>query len=294
MRRDFLFLAIFLPPDRRIRGKQCFVAPIDDDVRAALLELGTRAPGLQAFLAGAPNARLFGIGIRNDLAEEASAAQQAWHILSGIVDGYSLFLDATPPKICPYFLLREGDSPDAGIRTYAAEGTWISMAPTKPESKQHWEDVKSAFSQRLLKLFDIAAAGSQESMSPLLHQVLYSARMFRHGTESGVFGIDFLCKFSALEGLVCGSEQRRKKHLLTTRLGALFRTTGFAQAKDIERLWELRCTASHQAKAFELANDPDSVNHAAYIESVDRLFRGVLVFALDSIDTCNGSPQVIS
>jgi hypothetical protein len=284
MRRDFLFLAMNLPPKHLVRDRHHFTATLDNITREYLLKSTQRVHGLQGFLLESAESPLFGIGVRNEHADEPLATRKAWQTLSGIVDGYALFLDAAPPKICPYFILREGNSADASLRSYAHEGTWLTMHPKEALSERRWEEVKYQHSQRLLKLFDIAAAEAAQLKPPLFHQILYSVRMFRHGAAAEVFGIQFLCKFSALEGLVCGSETSNKKQLLRDRLGPLFRKVPALNRSQIDTLWELRCTASHQAKAFEFEDDPDLVNHAIHIESLDRFFRGVLVFALDHFD----------
>jgi hypothetical protein len=283
-RRDFMFLASGLPPDQLIRGKHFLAAPIENDLREYLLKMEPRAPGLKHFIHALGKAPLFAICVRNNIEDENEATQSAWRTVAGIIDSYSLLIDANPPKVCPYLLLRVGDSPDAGIRAYSPEGTWASFAPRHPESQKRWDDVKAKFSQRLLKLFSTVGAETFESASPLCHQLLYSARMFRHGAESDTFGIHFLLKFSALEGLVCGPETKNKEKLLTERLGNLFRTTELLAGNQVKHLWHLRCTASHQAKAFELEADPHAVNHSPHIELLDRLFRGLLVFALDRLD----------
>jgi hypothetical protein len=283
-RRDFMFLASGLPLDQLIKGRHFFAAPIEDDVRERLLKTEPRAPGLKHFIEALGKAPLFAICVRNHIEDENEATQTAWRTVAGIIDGYSLLVDANPPKVCPYLLLRVGDSPDAGIRSYTPEGTWASFTPRSPESQKHWDHVREKFSQRLLKLFETVGADSPERRSPLCHQLFYSARLFRHGAESDTFGIHFLLKFSALEGLVCGPGTKNKEKLLTERLGNLFRATGLPAGNQVKHLWQLRCTASHQAKAFELEEDPDAVNHSPHINLLDRLFRGVLVFALDGLD----------
>jgi hypothetical protein len=52
--------------------------------------------------------------------------------------------------------------------------------------------------------------GKWDSLTELRRQLAYSVKMFRQGIISGDPGIEYLCKFSALEGLVCGSQTKNK------------------------------------------------------------------------------------
>jgi hypothetical protein len=291
MKRDFLFLAVGIPKNRLIRDKHYFMALPAPEVLKLFEALGKRLPEVHAHLLKNRCSPLLCIGVRNDFQEEKEAADHAWATLDGIVDVYCLCVDAVVPEICSYFLCRAAGSLDAKVLGHA-KGGWASVQPKAGVSDTKWEQVKTSFSQRLMRLFDVAVRVDPQANTPLAHQLLYSARMFRHGCEYSVFGIQYLCKFSALEGLVCGSKTAGKHTLLKTRLGVLFRESASPVAADIRELWELRCTASHQAKAFPFEDVPDSINHSAHIAKLERLFQGATLFALDHLDNSQTVEQL--
>ena len=281
MRRDFLFLVKGLPINKLVSDAHYFCRPMEEKTLEQLVPGLTKyQPGIGHFVSANPG-RLFVISVRNEVPDEKDAIKEAWRTVSGIVDGYALLLDSAPPKVCPHILVRTGESNDAHLRSYT-DSLWVSMRrqDEKPEDRKKLEETRDQLMQRLLVLFEFAAQ-IPRSNRPFVHQLLYSCRMFRHGGESGVFGIQFLCKFSALEGLVCGDEEGKKKKLLVDRLVPLFSSVAGMGAREIERLWELRCSASHQAKAFEFEEDPNTNIHAPHVVEVERFFVGSLVFALD-------------
>lgn len=284
MRRDFLFLVIGIPTGQFVRDKNYFVASPDTDTQKKFQEIAKWLPGLQAFLLENHTSTVVCIGVRNDFKEEKEAADSAWTTLSGIVDGYSLLIDASVPKVSSFFLIRTGDELDVAIKAYG-EGGWAHISSMSTESGKQWQEVKGKLFNRMLRFFDVAVRLDPKCQTPLAHQLLYSVRMFRHGTDSRVFGIQFLCKFSALEGIVCGSANRSKEALLKERLRHLLRRNNRPVEAEVKELWELRCSASHQAKAFRLMGIPGSVTHGAYIDRLEYMFRAALVFALDNLDT---------
>ena len=95
--------------------------------------------------------------------------------------------------------------------------------------------------------------------------------------------MEYLCKFSALEGLVCGPARNKKERLLTTRLKALFAPSARNVPADVAALWDMRCEASHQAKAFHDDSVPDSKPIQLSIVTLEYYLTGVLVFTLDHV-----------
>lgn len=74
---------------------------------------------------------------------------------------------------------------------------------------------------------------------------------------------------------MCGPAKYGKENLLKTRLATLFRIRNGVEA-DIAKLWEMRCEASHQGKAF-------SDDFSVVIKPLERLTLGAMVFALDNL-----------
>jgi len=255
----------------------------DGSAGRQLAELVRRLPDFQSFMGGNPVSSVVGIAIRNDFETERDAADRAWAIMMGILDGYSLGIDAAVPKLCGYFLIRSGNSPDADVKMYSEGSGWAHLHSQNPDSERLWEAAKSKVFEHFLRFFEVVVDEQVRAQTALVHQLLYSARMFRHGAVSHEFGIQYLCKFSALEGMVSGEAKSQKRALLRSRLPRLFRKTEKAVAQTVEALWDLRCTASHQARAFAIHDLPGAVLTGGRIEDLEYLFRGTCIFALDHL-----------
>lgn len=96
--------------------------------------------------------------------------------------------------------------------------------------------------------------------------------------------MEFICKWSALEGLVCGGTRSGKRRLLLERLAALFRDEKQQVETEVNDLWITRNDAVHEAKAFRSTQLAESSPLAGPIESTDRLFLAVVAFALAHIE----------
>ncbi len=108
-------------------------------------------------------------------------------------------------------------------------------------------------------------------------------KMYRHGAATGIYGLEFICKWSALEGLVCGGEPAGKLAMLLNRMPALFpaaRTTVEEKVKELK----LRNEAVHEARAFHTDHLSDS-NMLSRLKSTRwrQLFLAVVVFAFDHL-----------
>ena len=76
-------------------------------------------------------------------------------------------------------------------------------------------------------------------------------KMYRAGAQTEDFGLEFICKWSALEGLVCGGELRNKGQLLRDRLSALLPSPPGETEMLVKELWKFRSQAVHEALAFK-------------------------------------------
>jgi hypothetical protein len=290
MQRDILFIASGIPAELHVQYEHFFMAAIHGDALEFLNNLANCLPDLKQFLSQGHSSLIF-IGVRNDCETQQEAVSQAWQTFNGIVDGYALAPDSTVPAICHIVFVRQCNSPDATVMGYAETG-WAELGSDIMDSKRAWDETKRNLFERIRQFIDVATIKDVKHETDLCRQMLYSAKMFRHGSESKIYGINYLCKFSALEGMVCGSERNKKEALLKKRLGLLFRKNGRNIEAEIEALWQQRCEASHQAKAFYFRDDPNSCQLGAYIQAVEYLFRGTIVFALDNIDNMTTVPQL--
>ena len=294
MQRDILFFVRGIPKIFHVQGKDhFFMAVVSPALEAKMQEQTNQIPRLKAFFQMRSESQLLIIGFRNDCDTESLAIDKAWKALSGIIDGLSFILESDLPEVCGVVQIREGNSEDVHLTVYADSG-WAHFHPGSPTSIALWQNRQEKLLKRLLVLFDITSALQTRFQNDLCYQLIYSSKMFRCGIASKNFGVEYLCKFSALEGLVCGSEQHNKENLLKRRLDALFARSGRDVAKDTQRIWKLRCEASHQAKAFHDEEIPGSVPLATEIVLVEYFLTGAFVFALDQIETTTSVDQLWS
>jgi hypothetical protein len=279
MRRGIVFIVQGIPRDYRVSDPKYFMANPAADVVKALrkdAEKHAHLRNLSQLLAGTD---LVFAGFCNELQDQGEAVGAAYERLSGIIDGLSLLLDELP-RVAEIVLVREEDSPDLKMLGYSDHG-WANFLPTKTDSAEAWKRRTQQLRDCLLQFFDLWTAGGPEAATDLGRQIRYSVKMYRHGVQARAWGVEYVCKFSALEGLVCGPATSHKSQLLRQRLPALFRDPSLEA--QVERLWDLRCDASHQAKAFYSDSFPDAEPLQMHIGLLDQLFTGALVFALDNL-----------
>ena len=282
MRRDFLFLISGSPEGRLLKGKHSFMATLPNKEVENLKEWAKQLPTLQTFLQQPRHSPLVYVGVRNDEQDELTGLAKAWRVLSGIIDGLCLLTEDGVPEVCELVQIREGDSADLLLKFYT-EGGWARLHAANPDSQKKWEERMTKLTDHLLWFFEVVVSEDSRYRNDLGNQIQYSTKMFRHGAASKVFGIEYLSKFSAMEGLVCGSAKKNKEALLKDRLGLLFRRSCRDIKNELDLLWDLRCVASHQANAFYLEDIPESAILDPKIGLVEYLFTGSLVFALDKV-----------
>jgi hypothetical protein len=273
MRRDFVFFVSGLPDDLLIRDIDYFLAPMRDDIRETVRKFTLE--DIQYWYRKTQGIFLFAV-FRNDFSEERPAFQDAYQRLSGILDGYSFLSEGTAPEVWPIVQIRTGDQLNTEIKLFT-DLAWGRLNSKDGRAEELWKKRTSELMQRFLKFFEVVANGKPKIQSELVNQLGFSAKMYRHGQVASAFGINFLCKFTALEGLVCGSARNNKEQLLKERLSALFKHE--PKIIDVvDKLWRMRCEASHQGKAF-------SDNFIPAINSVEMLMLGTIIFALNYVET---------
>lgn len=280
MRRDILFYVKGIPEDRLVRDAHYFLAPVAGKALKLVEHLRVRFPGFDAFMRISPELQLLAFGIRLEIEDLKDALRVAHRQVSGLIDGYSLITDA-PPKLADVVLVRGGDQSDAAIKVYK-RGGWATSENKTPSARGQWEGRNAMLLTQLLQFFDVVAHDPRAPLTELRTDLLYALRMYRGGGESEMAGIEFLAKFSALECLVCGSATHNKKHLLTTRITALFDDTDIINSERMRCLWELRCSASHQARAFTDIDQDENYPPAVGTMCVEHLMAGAVYFALEN------------
>jgi hypothetical protein len=282
MQRDFMFFVSGVPDEMLIRDTHYIFVPVPDTIRKAISQLAERYVDIKHPLEIAKGKYSLAI-FRNKHVVEGDAFEDAFQRLSGILDAYSLLTEDNPPDVWPLVQIRDADQQDAKLKFFVNHG-WARLSTTDGNAEREWQGRTNQLLQRFLVFFDLIANDDPKWQTELADQLNLSARMYRHGRTASAFGIDFLCKFTALEGLVCGPEQNGKKRLLTERLSSLFRNRKEIET-EIAELWNMRCEASHQGKAF-------SQKFATSIGWVESLVLGTVIFALDHVTTVSTVEQL--
>lgn len=283
MRRDIVFLVRGIPDGFLMQDKGVFfMAPVETSFETLLRADAQKIPTLKLFLDEQPKAKLFCVGFRNDVPDETSAVEKAWKHLTGILDGFAWVVDGSLPDVCGLVHIREEDAEHAKLKIYDSAG-WAHFHGRTEKSQTEWKERQAKLRDKLLVFSDLVAAGDPKYRNDLCYQLRYSAKIFRCGVESKSYGVEFLCKFSALEGLVCGTAKSGKERLLKTRLKWLFARSRRNVEHDVHALWELRCQASHQAKAFHDEDIPGSNPIQLSIVTIEYYLTGVFVFAVEHV-----------
>lgn len=275
IRRDFIFFISGVPDAMMVhhRNQQVTFVAVGEPEKKAITDISKHFQAVADWLKGL-SGRFSAAIFRNEYADEKDGFSDALEKLSGILDGYVFLTEDTTPEICPLTLIRHGNDADARIKIFGSRA-WLSWGSPSENVEQAWQTRKTQLLQRFLVFFEAVAGDNPQFATEVTDQLGLSAKMFRHGYKSQTYGIEFLCKFTALEGLVCGPRKHGHGELLKKRLSSLFRTRNGIEA-EIEKLWIMRCEASHQGKAF-------SSKFSAVIEPLEKLTLGVMVFALDNL-----------
>lgn len=274
------FLVRDYPEELRTLGPRHFNGRIDDTFLASLKKTGDRV--VLDFLSQDAPTRFIWVGFAIDAESRLDAIAEARHRLEGLIDGASFWGDNEWPMISEFVWVGESGDTDLRIVLHRRQ-IWIEMLNTAEESRAAWNRRNEELRSRVNRFFGLALDLHSRAMTPLGRQVRHSMRMFRHGKHSGSWGVEFICKFCALEGLVCGDEKQRKGEKLKSRLAALFRDSTSQFSDRIEKLWRYRSEAVHTARAFDAGGLDDGAPLGVHLEAIEYFFVGALVFALERI-----------
>jgi len=259
-----------VPDGLLVHDVHYFSAPVAAELAKEIQKLGAEA----SYWLRKGGKRFHAFGIRNDLEDEGDAIMDAHEKLSGIVDGYSFLAQDSTPEVWPMVQIREENKPHASIKFVELKAR-IRINSKDGAAEKLWDERNQRLLKHFLDFFDVVATDDVQFDNELCNQISLSAKMFRCGSLARAHGVDFLCKFTALEGLVCGSVKTGHGKLLKQRLSELFRHRK-SIAKEVEELWRKRCEASHQGKAF-------SESFAVLVDSVETLALGTIVFAINHV-----------
>jgi len=273
MRRDLIFFIHGVPKDFLVFERDYFLAAVEPEIIKEVEALGERYPEILQ-LTKRSKGEFRCAAFRNDFQTLEEAFSDAYERLSGILDGYSFLVEDETPEVWPVLQVREAEKADAVIKLFEVRG-WARLHSKDGSAEKTWHERTNQLLRKFLVFFDIVATRNPKFETELCDQIELSANMYRHGRLSHAYGIEYLCKFTALEGLVCGSLRVDRTRTLKKRLNSLFCRQP-AVEKTVEKLWVLRCEASHQGKAF-------SNEFAQALPDLEAFALGALVFALDHV-----------
>jgi len=223
--------------------------------------------------------RFSAFGFRGEADSQNAAVLFAQDCLAGIIDGLSVLLGHEQPVHAPLAILREGEDSDTQLGMLF--GTqWTYIRTTDQEAEDRWANHRPELFKQLWPFFDVVAGLHTRSDTALARQLTHSMKMYRQGASAVMEGVEFICKWTALEGLVCAGVQWRKFEALKKRLPSLFPTRQQEIETMVTNLWKARNEAVHEARAFRAPHVTSSHPLVGPIANVDELFLGVAMFAI--------------
>jgi hypothetical protein len=275
IRRDLVFLVSGIPDHLHICDNTHSFARLGENELKSLSKISEKHKELKGWL-DRWNGKICAVIFRNEFETEAEAFECAHMMVSSMLDGFIFLTGDTTPTLSEFVMIRTQDEPDARYAFFLTRG-WIKWGTLGPVAEKEWSERSVALRQKLLAFFDAVSVPNSSLRTDLANQLGFSARIFRHGQQATTYDIEYLCKFTALEGLVCGDKRPYRGSLFKNNLLKLFPALEGLDEKA-DRLWKKRCGASHQGKI-----PPDELS--IEINYVERLLMGVIVFALDNIKT---------
>lgn len=278
------FLVRDFPAELRVVGPWHFMGTIDEPFVTQLKAVTQEQPLILHFLGQHKPERFIWVGFRVEGERRLDAIAAARHRLEGLIDGASLWELNDSPEISGFAWVGPAEDANLSVALHHRQ-IWIEMVAAPSESAEAWRMRNDELRARVIRFFSFAIDQHSRANTPLARQVRYSMRMFRHGKQSGSWGVEFICKFCALEGLVCGDEKSKKRELLTKRLTTLFRDQSAEFVGEIDKLWDYRNNAVHTARAFDGGRMEDGAPLGVNIAGIEHLFAGALVFAIEHLVT---------
>ena len=270
-----------LPPSRWIRSADFCVFQLPTNAGGALLKIAEQHRELFEFVAPSLERDICLIVARVIATSESEAAESARHRIGHYIDGISLVLDEPPPTAKALIVHRSGE-PNATLRQFDDKG-WITFIPKNEAESRPWEIRREQLFVRLRPLFESVLERQWSQHSELFRQILFSARLFRRGTETASYGLEYLCKWMAIEALVVAGVQP-KGPAVAGRISSLFPLEEQqAIRSEVASLWRKRNLIAHEAKA-EFFGEAEVENvFQIYIPRLDYLNTAVMVFAVDNM-----------
>jgi hypothetical protein len=283
MRWDLVFFLKGYPAKYRFGDKHYFLMAVTAE---KLAELATvcreRFPDSAVFFDPAQADQFTAFGYRCEAEDQQAAIDLAYTCLNGFIDGASLILGHELPRHGPVAFIREADDDDARICLMI--GPQWSYFDSHDGSSEAWADQAAQIFKQLWPFFDVIAGIHARRETALANQLIYSLQMYRYGVSAALAGVEFICKWSALEGLVSVTE-RPKRRRIVERLETLFADRKAEIATTVNALWDVRNNAVHEARLSGAVSP---------MQQLDELFLGVAIFAIAHLDLAESLEQLWS
>jgi len=272
MSRHFVFFANPMRPELFIHDANFTFVALDGSVRKLLTDYCQSISDVTVVFAKAPH--VCAVFFKNDLPDEGEAFRQAYERVTALIDVFSL-LTFEIPKLLPVAITASDGEQKAKVRAFGFDTTGRAfIGEIEEKFLRHGEFVL----KQLLPAFDVASGIHANSQNEVADQLSTLAKMYRHGRLALDLQMQFLSKFTAMEGLVCGSQQNGHGQLLRTRLPELFKAR--LSTARINELWKLRCRASH-------AGAGSWREFSAALPDVELLVVGCAIFAAEHLKQVN-------
>lgn len=276
---DIGFFLSGVRPEHRIVSDNLRMAPLGDVGTKIYDELAKKFPDFAEFRRKAGKSGVIIASVRVMETSQAEGVSTAYKLLTHVLDGLSL-VSEFPVDVAPTLIARMQGSEEASVIRWRAHA-WMAIETRDSAIVKEWADYCDQILTKALPYYDRLLDGNWDDHSQLETQVLHSAHMFRLGTEARNYGIEYFCKFSAMEALVAASETVNKKANLLERIPRLFRGVRFDVKKEIEELWERRHLVVHEARTEFF--DSTAYPHETLIPRLDYFTVTIFYFALDNI-----------
>jgi hypothetical protein len=269
-----------LPPSRWIRSAGFCVFQLPDSSRETLLKIAEQHRELFEFAAPSFERDICLVVARVVATSESEAAESARHRVGHYIDGVSLVLEEPLPVAKALIVHRSGE-PDAALRQFEDKG-WISLVPKNEDELRPWERRGEQLFIRLQPFFKTVLEAQWSEYSELFRQILFSARLFHRAAETASYGLEYLCKWMAIEALVVAGIQP-KAPTVASRISSLFpQAQQQAIRTEVDTLWRRRNLIAHEAKSEFFGEAAVENMFQIYIPRLDYLNTAVMVFAIDN------------
>ncbi len=284
MRWDVVLFLRGYPAEFRFAAPHYFMCGVGETKLKEIAHFARpKFPDSAAFFDSTQHEQFSAFGFRGEADSHNAAVLFAQDCLAGIIDGLSIILGHQQPVHAPLALLRAGDDEDTQLAMLF--GTqWVYIRTTDQDAEDRWAGHRPILFKQLWPFFDVVAGLHARSDTALARQLSHSMKMYRQGASAGMEGVEFILKWSALEGLVCAGVYKRKFDALKKRLPSLFPSRQEEIEMMLTKLWKARNEAVHEASAFRSPNVTNSHPLVGPIANADELFLGVATFAIAQLN----------